>query len=354
MEKTGKEQEAEELKNASFFDFSLCSDTVEMSEAVIELSSELRQTKAASKTHRRNLERSIRSILSNLLYNHGQNPETYTAFGRTDKFYPKAIRYNPFQIKLRGIVAVADGLIQLGYVDYKVGFINPDYGYTRLSRLRAKTKLIEMLERRAGLTPSHIQIYVSAESIILRDENKRDIDYRETNETRRMREHLSRYNEQLKNAEIKIRPVYQLPDDKNFYFDKQRYHRVFNHGSFEYGGRFYGPWWQTAPKEVRKQILINGKPTVELDYSAQHIHILYDLAGADYFDYHDKDDDPYTVEGFGSENRGLMKQIFLRLTGTKNRAGLNIAMGQWVAREPEYVGYDYKRAINAFISKHHL
>ena len=130
--------------------------------------------------------------------------------------------------------------------------------------------------------------------------------------------------------------------------------RIFSRGSLEKGGRFYGPWWQTAPKEVRKQILINGKPTVELDYSAQHIHILYDLAGADYFDYHDKDDDPYTVEGFGSENRGLMKQIFLRLTGTKNRAGLNIAMGQWVAREPEYVGYDYKRAINAFINKHQL
>ena len=113
-----------------------------------------------------------------------------------------------------------------------------------------------MLERRAGLTPTHIQTYVSAETIFLRNEDKAPIDYPETVETRRMREHLRCYNEQLKNADIKIPPTYRLPDDKNLNFDQKRYHRVFNI-SFDFGGRFYGPWWQVASKETRKQILIN-------------------------------------------------------------------------------------------------
>lgn len=54
-------------------------------------------------------------------------------------------------------------------------------------------------------------------------------------------------------------------------------YRSFNYGGFERGGRLYGGWWQNIPKRLREKITINGRPTVELDYSCFHIRMLYHL-----------------------------------------------------------------------------
>lgn len=66
-------------------------------------------------------------------------------------------------------------------------------------------------------------------------------------------------------------------------------YRQFNNGSFDDGGRLYGGWWVNFPKELRKRITINGKPTVELDFSGCLIRMLYHLDGIDY------EDDPYLL-----------------------------------------------------------
>src|SRR5690606_27383162 len=57
-------------------------------------------------------------------------------------------------------------------------------------------------------------------------------------------------------------------------------HRVFNNSSFKEGGRFYGGWWQNVPKDFRRYIRINRKPTVEIDYSGHHLRILYAMEKA--------------------------------------------------------------------------
>ncbi len=57
--------------------------------------------------------------------------------------------------------------------------------------------------------------------------------------------------------------------------------RVFCRTSLQAGGRFFGGFWQGLPSGKRgesgsrKQILINGEPTVELDYKSLHPHLLY-------------------------------------------------------------------------------
>lgn len=56
---------------------------------------------------------------------------------------------------------------------------------------------------------------------------------------------------------------------------KKSLYRQFNNGSFAAGGRLYGPWWIKCPKELRPRITINGKPTVELDFSGCAIRMLY-------------------------------------------------------------------------------
>ncbi|XXK29993.1 hypothetical protein ACMAY7_10870 [Rhodobacteraceae bacterium nBUS_24] len=80
--------------------------------------------------------------------------------------------------------------------------------------------------------------------------------------------------------------------------------RVFNRGSFEMGGRFYGGWWQNIPSAYRSVITINGHRTVEADYSQFHPNILYHLkqaklAGQDAYE-----------RILGSEHRDLSKKIF--------------------------------------------
>ena len=79
-------------------------------------------------------------------------------------------------------------------------------------------------------------------------------------------------------------------------------HRVFNIESFDRGGRFYGAVHLELPKKIRKQyIKINDNPTVELDFAALHIRMLYHLMGIPYMD------DPYTVLCDSDEERKIFK-----------------------------------------------
>ena len=55
--------------------------------------------------------------------------------------------------------------------------------------------------------------------------------------------------------------------------------RIFSRGSFDKGGRHYGPYYQNIIKEYRSALTIDGEPTSEQDYSCLHLRILYAFAG---------------------------------------------------------------------------
>jgi len=94
-------------------------------------------------------------------------------------------------------------------------------------------------------------------------------------------------------------------------------HRVFT-DNLKLGGRYYGPMWQMLSEELRKHLLIDGYPVVELDYSGLHIRMLYHLEGMDYTG------DPY---GFGSrQERPYLKLVSLVMINKKTRQGLLRAM----------------------------
>ena len=69
------------------------------------------------------------------------------------------------------------------------------------------------------------------------------------------------------------------------------------------GGRFYGPWWISPNKDIRKYITLNDKKTVELDYSSLNIHLLYSEEGLNYYDLHESTADPYILKGVDSGSR---------------------------------------------------
>lgn len=79
-------------------------------------------------------------------------------------------------------------------------------------------------------------------------------------------------------------------------------HRVFNKESFECGGRFYGACHLSIPSSIRKRMIqINGEPTVEFDFKALHIRMLYHDKGIDYRE------DPYGILCESEEERKMYK-----------------------------------------------
>jgi hypothetical protein len=123
-------------------------------------------------------------------------------------------------------------------------------------------------------------------TLILRDENGDDIDFKDDENTLQMRDNLKLINRSLqKNAILLYVPDTELkkinkrlnrdPQKSPIDFTQKRVRRIFNNKSFEEGGRFYGGWWQNIPKEYRKYIRLNDKDVVELDYSGLHINMLY-------------------------------------------------------------------------------
>jgi len=86
--------------------------------------------------------------------------------------------------------------------------------------------------------------------------------------------------------------------------------RIFSRGSMELGGRFYRGWWQSIPSKHRPHIRIDGKKTIEVDYSGMCLRILYAIAEQEM----SLQDDPYDIgleswDGRGDKRRSHIKKI---------------------------------------------
>lgn len=240
------------------------------------------------------------------------NFKTNFAKGITENRYIK----NP-HIAYFSFIGCIEHLEQLGYIENKPGghFSDEQGGsYGFMSRIKANESLTA-LWREYKLSPEMITSYKPQEFIILRGKEieekytykeveqsrwvKPDIpDYPDDKNTIRMRKIVVQYNALLERTHIDVDADCMSQGDKDAILDRllhardtskysidlsaKQVYRIFNNGSFKEGGRFYGAWWFGCPSIIRKYITINGEPTVELDYSAIHIHLLYALKGVNY------------------------------------------------------------------------
>ena len=94
---------------------------------------------------------------------------------------------------------------------------------------------------------------------------------------------------------------------------RRKLYRVFNDGTFDHGGRFYGGWWQNIPSDYRRFITINDTPTIEIDFSNMQPAILYAQIGQQLVG------DAYAVEGIDPSFRPLIKTTILQLINGKER-----------------------------------
>ena len=157
--------------------------------------------------------------------------------------YRAKSRYNSLHIS-RKTIDVATKLHEVGLIHSKRGFYDRA-GYSKTCRIWPTEELVEHFTK-ARFSVFDISSHAERESLILHDEQKKDVQYEDTSDTRRMRKVLSDYNELLSRTHIDVahldHPYVVRADRKRTYIDQQHkfMYRVFNNSSWEEGGRFYG------------------------------------------------------------------------------------------------------------------
>lgn len=195
------------------------------------------------------------------------------------------------------------------------GGAESDAGYFRTRRYRA-TASFEELAQSFQITPSAVtdnfDIDISASDLVqIRKKNKKR--FKLVGRGRKAPFKVSKFQEQI--ATMK-RLNAALAEHKFSLGETPVVRRLFNCASrddfdFNLGGRFYcqsADNWMNKPKEERREIRIDGEPTVEIDVSASQLFILYALHGQR-LDY---SNDPYSVGGFPRE---IVKQVIVTMIG---------------------------------------
>ena len=208
---------------------------------------------------------------------------------------------------------------------------------SRVTRYKATTSLLTGIER-AGASVVDLQRHPNAEGIRLKDSKKRLVEYGDNAFANAARDRLRAINGMLEShwadlaltdeqLDAELKHIGRTRDDEaaqTFDFAARTVYRVFNNNDWEQGGRFYGAWWISVPSHLRRHILIDGKRTVEVDYSAIHAAMLFALAGKNI------PSDPYSrcVTNKGNDiERKLVKLTFNALLNARSAKGLNPVKG---------------------------
>jgi hypothetical protein len=200
------------------------------------------------------------------------------------------------------VTRVLDAATSLGWVQVTLGFDGGDTGMGEVTRVQATGELLEHFHV-LGVRWQAVSSPPPEDLIIIAMEAKgkgrkladRDGDVR----VGPMQDNLHRINEFLLSKCIHLNcsdDVLLDPEDgvvsqgdikptKGRYNPKDRpralnfqqvvMRRIFAHGSFDKGGRFYHGWWQHIRSEYRERILIMDYLTVECDYSGIALVCLY-------------------------------------------------------------------------------
>ncbi|MGQ0527422.1 MAG: hypothetical protein ACT4OY_05250 [Alphaproteobacteria bacterium] len=281
--------------NSTFIELNWsCSDSNEMQAAIDELIAIVKFP-----GNKRLTTKHLRLLLISIIRTQRYQQDGFVAYPR-DNNIDKVHQYqNPFNYKFRKLKSVVDCLTAEGWLEHKLGVRYGDY--RRVSRFRPTDKLKHFLNKHT-LDGIRFHQEMICGGVIIKDENKKMLlDYPLNPDIERTRLFLKNYNEIIRAADIDLVSIYK----KGTNLDRVTTYRIFN--GPEAGGRFYGPWWETCKKGLRPYITINGQPTVELDYRANHLYFIYGLAGLAMPEKYRND--PYAIdEGLP---RSLVKKVFM-------------------------------------------
>ncbi len=209
---------------------------------------------------------------------------------RREHYAKRGARYDHPAYGFDAVVGSVDELHAADLLHREIAPADPTTG--KQSTFRATPALLEhrlLAPKLAKLKPHQL--------IRLRDSDKQLIDFNDTVQTSRMQRHLIAINKAVDAVKVELPGLGQLTgnvlliEGQAFNITATQIYRVFNE-SFDLGGRFYGPWYQGLPKQVRRDhLMIGGEHVAEPDYPEHHIRILYALEGKPL----DEDDTPYEI-----------------------------------------------------------
>lgn len=272
------------------------SEHSEVNQFLTSIYSAIEETTSLTNTERR----LAKVVILDLFVCWKTDPLMVLMFSRDNNAYRSRSRYSSLHIGKK-VIGLVDTLVELGFVHQKKGFQDRVSGSAFRSRLWATPLLISLFEG-AEISQFAIGDHAGREVIILRDEDKSDTDYNDTEATARSRHIIQRYNELLARTHIDIhtlegatilvgkgRKQKRLAIGQHAKFVR----RIYSNSSLIQGGRFYGGWWQQCPKEQREFIFIDGIYTSEIDYSGIHLVLMYANIEIDYWD--EINSDPYEI-----------------------------------------------------------
>ena len=308
--------------------------------------------KASKKSH-------LKTLLLDLYVCWLNDPQMYLAVHMSKSGWKANSRYNALHLSSQMILIIKQ-LVELDFLEFHIGYEG------RLSRVRAHERL-QILFRAITMPLSAVSFHHIQEVLELRGDAdtgtssaKPKLEYSDTEQTKKMRRVLEEYNALLNRSHLDVCSFEEPYLDRVITRgiragDTIRVHvdhrntfvkRVFNNSSWELGGRFYGGWWQQIDKRLRTDIMINDTPTVEIDFKAMHVALLFSEIGACH-DY-----DPYSLsktvfpEDKNFDQRSAVKQLVLMAINAKTKMKAFSAF-----RNDQPAGHPFKRLTNLELSK---
>jgi len=228
-------------------------------------------------------------------------PDTAVAFPHSQRFYKQGKFGCIANFSYRNVHACYEALKRLGWITYCPGYLDlDDVGHPTTIAAHG-----ELLTHFNSAKVMWQRLVFSGDPIILRHKTANQVQTLEPPSTpvvQVIRQHMQSINAfladqaiclNLSNGKLKSLAVrmagrrysYEIgygltrTRARTLNFANVALRRIFARGRMDRGGRFYGGWWQTIPKDYRRYITINGRPTVEVDFSEIHPTMLYLLHG---------------------------------------------------------------------------
>ena len=251
----------------------------------------------------------IKVLIVHLYETFLDDPALWTGVARSANAYAPTSRYNSLNVSFK-IVQLIDGLVELGYLEF-VGGSNDktNDGWNSFTSRVRPSHILKVEFGKCTVEQFDIFKHKSKTAVILSDfdtdiegklirrKGKRLrplVEYKDTDETQRMELMLYAYNSLLQKTYIDIATlektyieretkvgVQRIPINQNNKFVS----RIFSRGSWTNNGWFYGGFWQQIGRNYRKDIFINNKPTIEVDFKGIHPSILSINKGKPFIDY---------------------------------------------------------------------
>lgn len=310
-------------------------------------------------------EHALRCILAEAILRYREGG--WVSYSLNSNKYIGAWRYGGPEFKRLSVKNATEYAAFLGLIRIDAGKSWADGGYGKQSRFTATSALIRMAGDRPPITKQ------PKELIRLKNEGNALIGYNDTEFTIALRHDLQDWNEHISHHHVWVDDPHvrwtntgvieicsQREGGGHFFIrpDSVAMHRVFNDNSFELGGRAFGPFWQSLPKGMRKNLRIDDSPTASGDYSCSHLRLAYAEAGLD-----PGLEDGYAIPGYEDpDGRTLVKIATNIAINCKNANQARRAVSDQIAwlehgsLGPQKGNTKYKdasRVLEAILEKHH-